>query len=183
MMKVRIYTKKSRIVLQIIENNDIMKVMKMCIYAEKSYGGFMIERKFYLDKLIQKKNNGLIKIITGIRRCGKSYLLFEIYHQYLVDSGVDEACIVEISLDEISNIKYRNPLELDQYIRERVKDKAKQYYVFIDEIQMVSEIKNPYVEDDDVKVGFVDVLLGLMKIKNADIYVTEVTPKCCLLIS
>lgn len=132
----------------------------------------MIERNIYLDKLIQKKNNGLIKIITGIRRCGKSYLLFEIYHQYLVDSGVEEACIVELSLDEISNIKYRNPLELDRYIRERIEDKTKQYYVFIDEIQMVSEIKNPYVEDDGAKVGFVDVLLGLMKIKNADIYVT-----------
>ncbi len=132
----------------------------------------MIERKSYLDKLISKQNNGLIKIITGIRRSGKSYLLFEIYKQYLIGSGIKQECIIELPLDEIQNMKYRNPIELDQYIREKVSDTDKYYYVFIDEIQMVSEIQNPYIKHSSAKIGFVDVLLGLMKLKNADIYVT-----------
>lgn len=132
----------------------------------------MIERKNYLDKLIKKRNNGLIKVITGIRRCGKSYLLFEIYKNYLLSIGVEEKNIIGIALDEIRNAKYRNPFELDKYIREQVKDKNETYYVFIDEIQTVTAMKNPYIDDDTSKIGFVDVLLGLMKIKNVDLYVT-----------
>ena len=73
----------------------------------------IIERKIYLDKLISKRENGLIKVITGIRRCGKSFLLFELYHKYLVSTGVSEDNIVELALDEISYAKYRNPMELD----------------------------------------------------------------------
>ncbi|MCM1184123.1 MAG: ATP-binding protein [Roseburia sp.] len=132
----------------------------------------VINRDRYLNKLIAKKENGLIKVVTGIRRCGKSFLLFELYHEYLNSIGVSDDCIIELALDEINNARYRNPLELDQYIRGRLTDKKQQYYVFIDEIQKVSEIRNPYVEDADAKLGFVDVLLGLMKIKNADFYVT-----------
>ena len=132
----------------------------------------IIERKIYLDKLISKRENGLIKVITGIRRCGKSFLLFELYHEYLVSTGVLEDNIVELALDEISYAKYRNPMELDQYIRAAVSDKKQKYYVFIDEIQKVSEIQNPYVDDKEAKIGFVDVLLGLMKLKNVDLYVT-----------
>ena len=77
----------------------------------------MIERKLYLDQLIAKKDNGLIKVITGIRRCGKSYLLFEIYHQYLKSIGVDDDHIIELALDDDENIRYRNPIELGKYIR------------------------------------------------------------------
>jgi len=132
----------------------------------------MIRRDKYLNKLIQKKENGLIKIITGIRRSGKSYLLFEIYRQYLIDNGVKEDNIIEIALDELANARYRNPMELDRYIRERILNKEEQYYIFIDEIQLVAYIDNPYINDGISKIGFVDVLLGLMKIKNADIYVT-----------
>ncbi|NLA76499.1 MAG: ATP-binding protein [Clostridiales bacterium] len=132
----------------------------------------MIERKRYLDKLIAKKENGLIKVITGIRRCGKSFLLFEIYHSYLNSLGVGDDCIIELALDETRNAKYRNPIELDEYIRGKITDKSKMYYVFIDEIQKVSEIQNPYVDDADAKITFVDTLLGLMKIKNVDLYVT-----------
>lgn len=132
----------------------------------------VIQRDRYLNKLISKKENGLIKVITGIRRCGKSFLLFELYHEYLNSSGVDDSHIIELALDEISNIRYRNPIELDQYIRSLITDKKQKYYVFIDEIQKVSEIRNPYLEDSNDKIGFVDVLLGLMKIKNVDLYVT-----------
>ena len=129
----------------------------------------MIQRQFYLDKLISKKENGLIKVVTGIRRCGKSYLLFNIYKNYLLSIGVEEKYIIGLALDEAINAKYRNPLELDKYIREQIVDKDKVYYVFLDEIQKVLEIQNPYLDDPEAKIGFVDVLLGLMKIPNADL--------------
>lgn len=132
----------------------------------------MIERPKYLDKMIRKKENGLVKVITGIRRCGKSYLLFEIFHNYLNSIGVDDSHIIELALDDDENIRYRNPLELGKHIREMITDKNNMYYIFLDEIQKVSEINNPYLPDGSEKVGFVDVVLGLMKIKNADIYVT-----------
>lgn len=132
----------------------------------------MIERKRYLDKLISKKQNGLIKVITGIRRCGKSYLLFTIYKNYLISSGVDEKNIICLALDDDENIRYRNPLELGKYIRSLTEDKSREYYVFLDEIQKVAQINNPYVESGEDKIGFTDVLLGLMKRENLDIYVT-----------
>lgn len=142
----------------------------------------IIERNRYLDKLISKKENGLIKVITGIRRCGKSFLLFELYHSYLTSIGIPDNHIIELALDEAINAKYRNPLELDRYIREQASSheqvrgegtsKDIKYYIFLDEIQKVSEIQNPYVNDPNAKIGFVDVLLGLMKIKNVDLYVT-----------
>lgn len=132
----------------------------------------MIARPDYLNKLISKKENGLIKIITGNRRCGKSYLLFTIYHEYLVSAGIAENQIIELALDETVNAKYRNPIELDSYIRSLVSDKSKQYYVFLDEIQKVDEIQNPYVDNQNSKITFVDTVLGLMKIKNVDLYIT-----------
>lgn len=132
----------------------------------------MIERKRYLDQLISKKENGMIKVITGIRRCGKSYLLFEIYHQYLNSIGVDDEHIIELALDEDENIRYRNPIELGEYIRSLLVDKNRMYYIFLDEIQKVKTVKNPYLDEEGDTVGFVDVLLGLMKKKNADVYVT-----------
>ena len=132
----------------------------------------MIARPDYLNKLISKKENGLIKIITGNRRCGKSYLLFTIYHEYLVSAGIAENQIIELALDETVNAKYRNPIELDSYIRSLVWDKSKQYYVFLDEIQKVDEIQNPYVDNPNSKITFVDTVLGLMKIKNVDLYIT-----------
>ena len=132
----------------------------------------MIVRKQYLDQLISKKENGMIKVITGIRRCGKSYLLFEIYHQYLNSIGVDDEHIIELALDDDENIRYRNPIELGEYIRSLLVDKDKMYYIFLDEIQKVKSIMNPYLDDESDTVGFVDVLLGLMKKKNADVYVT-----------
>ena len=132
----------------------------------------MIERQQYLDQLISKKENGMVKVITGIRRSGKSYLLFEIYHKYLNSIGVDDSQIIELALDDDENIRYRNPIELGEYIRRLLVDKNKMYYVFLDEIQKVKTVKNPYLDDENETVGFVDVLLGLMKKKNADVYVT-----------
>ena len=132
----------------------------------------MIERKKYLDKLINKKENGLVKVITGIRRSGKSFLLFNIYKDYLLSIGVEEDCIIELALDDDENIRYRNPLELGKYLRSIANDKNKTYYIFLDEIQKVVSIQNPYIKDVEDKIGFVDVLLGLMKHDNIDVYVT-----------
>lgn len=131
-----------------------------------------IKRDRYLNKLINKKCNGLIKIVTGIRRCGKSYLLFNLYHEYLNSIGVEDKYIIELALDDIANARYRNPIELDKYIRDLIIEKDKVYYVFIDEIQKVEEVPNPYLDTANAKLTFVDVLLGLMKIKNVDLYVT-----------
>lgn len=131
-----------------------------------------IKRDFYLNKLICKKENGLIKVITGIRRCGKSYLLFNLYHNYLISIGVKQSQIIELGLDETTNMKYRNPLELDKYIRDLTKDKSQQYYVFIDEIQKVDNVPNPYLNTSNSTISFVDTLLGLMKLPNIDLYVT-----------
>lgn len=90
----------------------------------------------------------------------------------MVSAGIAENQIIELALDETVNAKYRNPIELDSYIRSLVSDKSKQYYVFLDEIQKVDEIQNPYVDNPNSKITFVDTVLGLMKIKNVDLYIT-----------
>ena len=144
----------------------------MKIHEIVERGIIMIERKKYLDKLINKKENGLVKVITGIRRSGKSFLLFNIYKDYLLSIGVEENCIIELALDDDENIRYRNPLELGEYLRSKANDKNKTYYIFLDEIQKVVSIQNPYIKDVEDKIGFVDVLLGLMKHDNIDVYVT-----------
>lgn len=132
----------------------------------------MLPRKQYVDELIRLKDNGRIKIITGLRRSGKSVLLFELFREHLLEEGVTSENIISVQLDDLQSIKYRNPIELDKYIRERITDTKERFYIFIDEIQLVSEIPNPYVDDESAKITFVDVVLGLMKIKNADVYVT-----------
>lgn len=130
------------------------------------------ERKQYLDQLIKKRDNGRVKVITGLRRSGKSYLLFTLFRGYLLNSGIGEDQIIGLALDEFDNAKYRNPFELNTFIKDRIVDKNKRYYVFIDEIQFVSEVSNPYVDDPEAKLNFIDVVLGLMKLPNTDIYVT-----------
>ena len=131
-----------------------------------------IARDFYLNQLIEKRDNGQIKVITGIRRCGKSVLLFDIYGDYLKSQGVDAEQLILLKLDIARNAKYRNPMELDQYLRNQISDSDKRYYVMLDEIQEVKSIPNPWLNDKNEVIGFVDVLLGLLELKNADIYVT-----------
>ena len=130
----------------------------------------MIKRDNYLNQLIRKQNNRLVKVITGCRRVGKSYLLFNIFYNYLLNNNVDKNHIIAISLDEIKNQKYWNPNELDKYIRDNIIDDGKTNYIFIDEIQFVKNTPNPYV--DNTYVGFTEVVLGIMKIKNVDVYIT-----------
>lgn len=116
-----------------------------------------INRNMYLEKLINRKENGLIKIVTGIRRCGKSYLLDPIYKNYLLENGVKENHIIKIDLDERKNNKYLDPDVLDEYIRSAIVDKD-MYYIILDEIQKVDD--------------FESVLNGFLHIENVDLYVT-----------
>lgn len=132
----------------------------------------MYPREQYLKELISKKENGRIKIITGLRRSGKSVLLFQLYREWLLEEGVKEDQIIALALDIVENAKYRNPFELDKYIRGHMIDPKKKYYIFLDEIQFVSEIQNPYVDNEDAKITFIDVILGFMHMDIADVYVT-----------
>lgn len=132
----------------------------------------IIKRDYYLKKIIDKKENGRIKIITGIRRCGKSYLLFTLYRDYLLSQGINESNIIEISLEDVESMELRNPFKLNEYIKEKTKNSNQKYYILIDEIQYCHAVPNPYVDGDENSITFVDVLLGLMKRCNLDIYVT-----------
>lgn len=132
----------------------------------------MYVREQYLNQLISKKDNGRIKIITGLRRSGKSVLLFQLYRDWLIREGIHEEHIITLALDVLENAKYRNPIELDKYVRDRMSEDGEKYYILIDEIQFVSEIQNPYVDNSDSKITFIDVVLGFMQMKNADVYVT-----------
>lgn len=116
-----------------------------------------IKRDSYLRKLIDRQHNGLVKVITGIRRCGKSYLLFELFYNYLKEQGIDDSHIIKLALDDRKNKKYRNPDVLCDYVHEQIID-DKQYYILLDEVQFVDE--------------FEDVLNSFLHIKNADTYVT-----------
>lgn len=130
----------------------------------------IIERKRYLDRLIRLRDNGQVKIITGIRRCGKSFLLNTIYRDYLMRDGVKKEQIIMLDLDDNLNARYRNPMELSKYLRALVTEKDKRYYILIDEIQKVKPVSNPYLPEEEI--GFVDVLNGLKNLPNADVYVT-----------
>jgi len=130
----------------------------------------IIERKRYLDKLIRLRDNGQVKIITGIRRCGKSFLLNTIYRNYLMGDGVKKKQIIMLDLDDNLNARYRNPIEMSKYLRMLIKEEDKRYYILIDEIQNVKPVPNPYLPEE--KIGFVDVLNGLKNLPNVDVYVT-----------
>lgn len=116
-----------------------------------------IRRDIYLNKFISKKHNGLIKVVTGVRRCGKSYLLFNLFKEYLVNEGVNENHIIEIAFDSFENRKYRDPEVLLPYLMEKIADNE-MYYVLLDEVQMLDD--------------FESVLNSLGRKKNVDVYVT-----------
>lgn len=103
-----------------------------------------IQRNSYLKQLIAYRWDGMVKVITGIRRCGKSYLLKVLFRRYLVEQGVKPEQIITIELDLAKDIKYRNPLELAAFVRGKVEGKAEQFYLFVDEIQMSDQVANPY---------------------------------------
>lgn len=115
------------------------------------------ERKFYLDKLIQSRFNGMIKIVTGIRRVGKSYLLFNLFKRYLLDSGVKNSHIISLQLDDIQNESLRNPKECYEYVRKHITARG-QYYLLLDEIQLME--------------NFAEILNSFLHISNLDVYVT-----------
>ncbi len=116
-----------------------------------------IKRDKYLNDLINRMHNGMIKVVTGIRRCGKSYLLFNIFKNYLLEQGVPVSHIIAIELDQRKNKKYRDPDEILDYIESLIVD-TQQYYIMLDEVQMLEE--------------FEEVLNSLLHIRNADVYVT-----------
>lgn len=116
-----------------------------------------IKRDKYLEDLKDRMHNGMIKVVTGIRRCGKSYLIFKIFKEYLINEGVKEEHIIEMEFDKKENAKYRNPDALLDYVKESIKD-PEDYYVLLDEVQMLGD--------------FEEVLNSLLHIKNLDIYVT-----------
>ncbi len=130
----------------------------------------MIERKKYLDALIKRKWNGRIKVITGIRRSGKSTLLFELFKDHLLEEGVPEQNIILLALDDDINEQYRDPNELSRYVRERIADKGQKYYILIDEIQYA--ISREELAQKDAPVKLYSVLNGFLHMKNIDVYVT-----------
>lgn len=130
----------------------------------------MIARSIYVDKLISKQWNGRIKIITGIRRSGKSTLLFEIYKEYLLNSGVSESEIITIALDDDAYEEFRNPSKISEYVRKKSANKNKKYYVLLDEIQFA--ISKEELRDKDNPIKLYSVLNGFLSLKNIDVYVT-----------
>lgn len=116
-----------------------------------------IKRDLYLNKLISKKHNGLIKVVTGIRRCGKSYLLFELFKNHLLSEGTDQQHIIEIAFDSFENKHLRDPNILYPHLKEQIRDDG-EYYVLLDEVQLLDE--------------FEAILNSLIRMKNVDVYVT-----------
>lgn len=139
-----------------------------------------IQRNDYIERLFAKSWNGKVKIITGIRRCGKSYLLSHLYKQFLIAKGVQEECFVEIDLEQKANIAYRNPNTLYDYIISKCKNRRWKYYVFIDEIQRCYKVKSsdineslvPEEDREQLYTTFYDILNGLRAQSNIDVYVT-----------
>ena len=129
-----------------------------------------IKRDSYLQQLISYRFDGLVKVITGIRRCGKSYLLKNIYRDYLIENGIKGEQIITIELDLAKDIKYRNPLILSSYVRKKVEKSKEEYYLFVDEIQMSDEVVNPY-NPSGKKITFYDALNDLRGLSNLDVYV------------
>ncbi len=129
----------------------------------------IIRRDTYLNKLIRKKDNGLIKVVTGLRRSGKSFLLFRLFYDHLIQSGVDAKNIITLSLDDDENAKYRNPDELSLFLRSSIKSENEKYYILLDEVQLAIT-KEERKEEEPIRLY--GILNGLLRKGNADVYVT-----------
>jgi len=129
-----------------------------------------IKRDKYLNELIKRKNNGMIKVITGIRRSGKTYLVFNIFYDYLISIGVKNNNIISLALDSIENEEYRDPYKLYDYIRNKITDDSKQYYILLDEIQYA--ITKEELRNNEKPPKLYEVLNSLLRRKNVDVYVT-----------
>lgn len=131
----------------------------------------MIKRDSYLNRMIHHMWNGEVKVITGIRRCGKSVLLFDLFYEYLLSQGVQEDHIIKIELDQRRYYKFRNPIILCEYIEDLVsKKKDEKFYLFIDEVQLTTKVIDK--ENGGIKVSIYDMLNELKAYKNLDVYVT-----------
>lgn len=134
----------------------------------------IIKRDRYLKKLVDKKDNGMVKVITGLRRSGKTFLLKELYCNWLKENGVSPDNIIYIQLDQNENAEYRNPILLDKYLRDLIRKNEKRCYIMIDEIQYSVSVPNPYlpteVQDKSNAITFYDTVLGLMD--KCDLYIT-----------
>lgn len=131
----------------------------------------MIKRESYLNRLIRNMWNGEIKVITGIRRCGKSVLLFDLFYEYLLSQGVGEDHILKIELDQRRYYKYRNPIVLCEYVENTIKERNdEKFYLFIDEVQLTAKVVDR--ENGDIEVTIYDMLNELKAYKNLDVYVT-----------
>lgn len=153
------------------------KIARTC--KNFSWRILIIKREEYLKKIIDRMNNGMIKIITGIRRCGKYYLLFEIFYNYLIENGVDESHIITLQLDDRINLKYRDPDVLCEYIHSKIIDN-KNYYILLDEVQFVKDFEDawneysmyggmPYLlmcKSDEQKINYLNSLFNETSIKD-----------------
>ena len=129
----------------------------------------IIKRDLYLNKLIRKKNNGSIKIITGLRRSGKSYLLNNLYYEYLLSEGVKKEQIIKLALDDDRNREYRNPDNLSKFLYSKITNETEKFYFLLDEVQFA-------ISDEEIKskepIRLYGILNGLLRLKNVDVYVT-----------
>ena len=131
----------------------------------------MIKREFYLNKIIKNMWNGEIKVITGIRRCGKSVLLFDLFYNYLLSNGIKNSNIIKLELDQRKYYRYRNPITLCDYIQKIVEsNKDEKFYLFIGEVQFTKKVIDK--ENDNLEVTIYDMLNELKSYKNLDVYVT-----------
>ena len=129
----------------------------------------VIKRDLYLNKLIRKRNNGSIKIITGLRRSGKSYLLNNLYYEYLLSDGIKKANIIKLALDDDRNREYRNPDKLSEFLYSKIINETDTFYFLLDEVQFA-------ISEEEIKsnepIRLYGILNGLMRLKNVDVYIT-----------
>lgn len=145
--------------------------MKVATKVLQVQGDKMIKRTTYLNRIIHNMWNGEVKVITGIRRCGKSVLLFDLFFEYLLSQGISEDHIIKIELDQRRFYKFRNPITLCDYVESLITERnAEKFYLFIDEVQLTTKVIDK--ENGGIEVSIYDMLNELKAYKNLDVYVT-----------